>query len=76
MGFFTVTRDGTITRLNLAAAGLLGLRSTDPGGRRLGAYLGGASLDVFNGFLARLFDTACGRCASSCWSWRAATRAW
>lgn len=57
VGYIGLTRDGTITRLNLAAAGLLGLRSADPGGRRLGAYLGGASLQAFNDFLEKLFDT-------------------
>lgn len=55
VGYFTVARDGTITDLNLVAAGLLGLAHTNPGGRRLGAYLDGDSLPVFNDYLERLF---------------------
>ena len=57
VGYFTVTQDGTITRLNLAAAGLLGLAGATPGGRRLGAYVAGASLAALNDFLACMFST-------------------
>lgn len=56
VGYFSVALDGTIVRMNLAGAGLLGL--TDPDARRkpLCAYVTRASRPVFNAFLDEVFD--------------------
>ncbi len=55
VGYFSVARDSGIRRLNLAAAGLLGLPSAEPGRRRLGAFVAPGSLPAFNRFLDQAF---------------------
>lgn len=58
VGYFCVTQDGTIERVNLAGAGLIGLSGPRAAGQRLGAYVANASLPTFNAFLEQVFAGA------------------
>lgn len=55
VGYFSVALDGTITRMNLAGAGLLGLAGLDPGLNPLIVYVSRESRPTFNAFLDDVF---------------------
>jgi PAS domain S-box-containing protein len=52
-GYFTLTDNGTIQKLNLAGAALLGQERSRLLGRRLGFFVAIETLDTFNAFLNR-----------------------
>jgi chemotaxis family two-component system sensor kinase Cph1 len=58
VGYVTLNRAGAITRANLAAGQLLGTERARLAGKRLGAWLAGASAPAFNAFLQQSFEGA------------------
>lgn len=55
VGYFTLDRDGTIRRANLAGARLLGLERKRLVERRFGLFVSEAGRPVFNAFLKKVF---------------------
>jgi PAS domain S-box-containing protein len=55
VGYFTLTRDGTIRRANLTGANLLGAGLSDLINRRFGVLVAPPSRTIFSDFLDRLF---------------------
>jgi len=56
-GYFTLERNGAITRTNLAGASLLGFERSRLTGRRLGDFITHSSLPDFNEFLENVFNS-------------------
>jgi len=56
VGYFSVALDGTIVRMNLAGAGLLGLTDPDATRKPLCAYVSRPSRPVFNEFMDQVFE--------------------
>jgi signal transduction histidine kinase len=54
VGYFTLARDGTISKVNLAGANLLELRRVDLLTRRLGMFTSDESHSAFNAFFDKL----------------------
>jgi len=59
VGYFTLARDGTISRLNLAGANLLGLERSKLIKRRFGVFVVAQSRKTFNAFLEKVFISKC-----------------
>ena len=57
MGYFTLARDSSIQRVNLAGANLLGAERKKLVNKRLGAFVSPESLKVFNTFLENVFES-------------------
>ena len=55
VGYFTLARDGTIRRANVAGARLLGQNRASLVKRRFAVFISADSRPEFNGFLARVF---------------------
>jgi len=63
VGYFTLTRDGTVRAVNLAGAALLGLERSRLVGCALGSFVAAESRPVFKALLGQAFQTgtkACG----------------
>lgn len=54
-GYFTLARDGTISKVNLAGAKLLGVERVKLIQKRLGAFVAAQSLKTWNAFLDQVF---------------------
>jgi diguanylate cyclase (GGDEF)-like protein/PAS domain S-box-containing protein len=59
VGYFTLARDGTISRVNLAGANLLGLERSKLVKRRFGVFAAAESRTTFNAFLEKVFISKC-----------------
>ena len=57
VGYFTLTRDGTIGELNPSGAGLLGKERTDLLNSIFRHAIASGSLPVFDGFFRKIFET-------------------
>jgi PAS domain-containing protein len=57
VGYFTLGRDGTIGKVNLRGAYLLGLERANLVGRRFGLFVEGVERLIFNEFLERVFNS-------------------
>lgn len=55
VGYFTLGRDGTIRRVNLTGAQLIGLERVELTGRRFGLFVSPADRTDFNAFLEKVF---------------------
>ncbi|MDD5723858.1 MAG: histidine kinase dimerization/phosphoacceptor domain -containing protein [Syntrophales bacterium] len=55
VGYFTLDRDGTIRRVNLTGAQLIGLERGRLEGRRFGLFVSEADRPAFNSFLKKVF---------------------
>jgi PAS domain-containing protein len=55
VGYLTLDREGTISKLNFAAAGLVGLERSRLVGRRFGSLVGVKARPTFAAFLKRVF---------------------
>jgi diguanylate cyclase (GGDEF)-like protein/PAS domain S-box-containing protein len=58
VGYFTLTRDGTIRRANLTGARLLGVELNNVVKRRFGVFLSPQARTTFNTFLDKVFASA------------------
>ncbi|MBI5351984.1 MAG: PAS domain S-box protein [Chloroflexi bacterium] len=58
VGYFTLTRDGTIRMSNLTGANLLGAESNKLVKRRFGVFVSVESRPAFSGFLEKIFSSA------------------
>ena len=58
VGYFTLARDGTISRVNLAGADLIGIDRSKMVKRRFGVFVSIESRPAFSGFLEKVFSTS------------------
>ncbi len=63
VGYFTLTRNGSISAANLTGAAVLGIERSRLAGGRFGLLVGPESLAAFSAFLARVFE---GQARESC----------
>ena len=57
VGYFTLTRDGTIRRANLTGAKLMGVELSELVRRRFGLFISPASRITFSAFLDKVFTS-------------------
>ena len=62
VGYFTLASDGTILRVNLAGAGMLGLERSRLKNQRFRSFVDAEHLALFDAFLSKAFESRTKKC--------------